>query len=127
MLQQTLPQPLNSECVVPGHPLTGCLRKLQRAKEHMQLLGAVVEAWRKTNPVRLVRDFDLDAGVLSYRVRVQSPSDAIPLILGDALHNFHSTLDHLAWQLALLGPHGGKPPTGSTFPIFKNRSKFWRR
>jgi hypothetical protein len=48
----------------------------------------------------------------------------IGLIVGDALHNLRSTLDHLAWQLVL---EAGSAPTSSTsFPIFDDAAKYGR-
>jgi hypothetical protein len=59
----------------------------------------------------------------------EPPPDTWSPLIGDVLHNLHSTLDHLAWQLASRRRYGvpPAPDTRATFPIFNNRARFWKR
>ncbi|MBI4261368.1 MAG: hypothetical protein HY658_12475, partial [Actinobacteria bacterium] len=52
------------------------------------------------------------AGVAHHRV-----PGVLSLVLGDALHNYRSALDHLVFQLALMGRDGGDAPEGTQFVI----------
>jgi len=113
-----------------GHPLEGCLAKLHRAKAHLDALEEASGEFRRgSEPVRLVREDKAEGSLVEfiYRAKISAqPPLSMSVLVGDALYNLHSALDHLAWQLALLGSHPATPPTGSTFPIFRNRGRFWR-
>jgi hypothetical protein len=52
-------------------------------------------------PFDVDKQFDPDKSCFRVRVTtVNEETGDLPLILGDALHNFRSALDHVAWQLA---------------------------
>lgn len=107
--------------------LDGCYAKLRRAKTHLDALQGASDDFREGKPVALVREVQPDPHELIYRVRVrETPPVEMATIIGDALYNLHSSLDHLAWYLAFLESRPDPPPSGSTFPIFKNRGRFWR-
>lgn len=109
-------------------PLEGCALKLARAWEHMNAFQQVTKAHRESGAYRLRRRFDRQASELSWTVESDPP---LPLKcsahIGDALYNMHSALDHLMWRLAERAAAPESPEQAITFPIFKNRSKFWRK
>jgi hypothetical protein len=80
--------------------LTGSWAKLKWAKRHINQLRQEIAEAGKPNPesIPLRRQFEPD------EVR-----DHWGLIVGDAVHNLRSALDHLAWQLALRHFNGVVP------------------
>jgi hypothetical protein len=107
--------------------LAGCLLKLARARDHLDNLKARIEAFREPKPYRLIRETQTETDGYSddvFRVEVlRTPPLDWSLVIGELLYNVHSSLDHLANRLA--DRHGSSQRV--TFPIFKNRSKFWRK
>jgi hypothetical protein len=110
--------------------LEGPRAKVQRGREHLQsLYGELEEA--------LLQPLSFDR---RWAGRAQGPDGRvypvlevfisevaeIPLrcgvILGDALHNFRSALDHLAWQLVLA--NGATPTNQTQFPITTSPARF---
>lgn len=113
------------------HALNGCRLKLERAVAHTESLNKAIQRFRETYAGELIRDEDAETGEDVWwidGVHVDPPPKWSPL-LGDIFHNLHSSLDHLAWQLAVRENGGCELPAGEriTFPIFKNKSRFWRR
>jgi hypothetical protein len=58
----------------------------------------------------------------TYRLPVL-PWNALSLA-GDVIHNLRSALDHLAYQLAVVGTHGKEPSRQVEFPIAKDFSTY---
>ena len=113
--------------VGPPAELVSCHAKLARAQERLQQLATAIRDWRQPDPYRLVREEEAGAKNYTeyvYRVKVlrQPPLDW-SVTIGEILYNVHSALDHLANRLA--ERHGTSQQV--TFPIFKNRAKFWRK
>jgi hypothetical protein len=104
-----------------GHPFDSCMAKLIRAHEHIQALKQTIESLgpnpysivEERNPHEGDRDFRLVAHDLTAFRRIPMLS----VIVGDAVHQMRSSLDHAAWQIA-------KPPIERTtaFPICIERS-----
>ena len=86
--------------------------KIERADKHIKEFDAALQAFNATDPYVLVRERDLQAGKVLYRVTKAAP---VPLpicaIAGDVLQNLRSALDYMACALV---PH---PNTGIYFPI----------
>jgi hypothetical protein len=105
-------------------PLASCWAKLDRATAHVDALRAEVVAvtGEDLESVPLFRQYEPEHGAVVYRVeRVPEVRDSWGLVIGDALHNFRSALDHLWWQLAIR--HLEREPTEKEakdiqFPIF---------
>jgi hypothetical protein len=90
--------------------------KLARANRHIRDLENLCEAFIAENPHRLVCENDPKNRMAFVRVVVtkQIPMEA-STIIGDALHNLRSSLDHLA---AIAIRHAGNQPTRETqFPV----------
>ncbi len=112
-----------------GHPLVGATLKLQRANANLDALKAEIGRVRKRYPHRAIRYLDAKAGLAVFAVDVDPPPAIWAPLIGDVLHNIHSSLDHLMWELVRHGNYGFDPPPGTraSFPIFPNRTKFWAK
>ena len=106
--------------------------KIDWAEKHLDALNAEIDRWTSgpPNPRRLKRIRD---GVPSTDFRAQfrfDPPipDTLPMIIGDAVHNLRSALDHLACALAELEiPTDSETGhSGIEFPIYISEGKFDR-
>src|SRR5258708_3115833 len=97
--------------------LAGCWAKLAHAIEHINTLRAEIEEAGTPDPtsIPLRRAYEAADGAVVYRIeRVIKVSERWPLIVGDAIHDLRSALDHLMWQLAIV--HLGRVPTAKEAP-----------
>lgn len=107
--------------------LNGCWTKYERALEHIDTLTDEIESYPKSFAVE--RGFERgEGGTGTFYLRVAELPE-IPrrwsAIVGDAVHNLRSVLDHLAWQLGLLNlEHRGKPSEKTAFVIANGPKKF---
>jgi hypothetical protein len=98
-------------------------RKFDRADGHLSQLYDSIKTFLDAHPYRVVPDFD-DVGrkaVLRLAIDQAPPALDWAVLLGDALFNLRSGLDHLVWKL------GGDPPPHagtSEFPIFADKTAF---
>ena len=109
------------------HPLDGPRAKLVRAVQQADHLEAHCRAWVAANPHRLDCRFEDDAQYAYFRGSL--PPRYLGLILGELVHNLRSSLDQLAWQLAI--SHVGEarlnePEVGRmiNFPITSSLENF---
>lgn len=89
-----------------------CRAKLAHAIAHINILKAEIEGAGTSDPtlIPLRREYDAAQGAVVYRIdRTMEVPDHWPLIVGDAIHDLRSALDHLMWQLAIV--HLGRVPT----------------
>jgi hypothetical protein len=99
------------------------LAKYNWAKKHIDDLEVAVDSFRLNNPHSIGREHDTQAGEFVYYVKaIPTIPDGLSFMLGDALHNLRSTLDHLA--CALVEAAGGKPNSKTCFPIFDTPKAF---
>lgn len=79
-------------------------RKLDRALTHIDALDESIREWLDSDAYVLVEATEPETG---YQVVVpkitEEPRDEWPLIIGDAIHNMRSALDHLVYALAIKG------------------------
>jgi len=99
------------------------MAKLVRAREHLDSFKAIVDSLgphpyrieEERNPQTGDRDFRLigDADFPTFQRRIPM----LPVIVGDAIHQMRSSLDHAVWQIA-------KPPVEkvTAFPICADES-----
>jgi hypothetical protein len=100
--------------------------KLQRAKRHLAEFEKERDAWtgRWTGrkPYAVV-GHRISPTKITLKISVK---DAIPdqlsTVLGDAVHNLRSALDHLAW--ALVEANGNVPDEDTQFPISRDLARF---
>lgn len=116
----TAPQPLLKLTQNPR--LRAIEVKLHRAADHMRELEAGLQEFAKAIPTSVAGRRNA-AGQIEYFIDSMSPVPGpTAMCLGDAIHNMRATLDHLAYQLVLLG---GKVPSRSTqFPIARTAAKY---
>jgi hypothetical protein len=105
--------------------LDGVRVKLARATEHLDNVERAIGDFGKSQPYTVVFDDDPNTGEQIIRARNVRAPGPIPAI-GDALYNFRSGLDHLAWELVKRA--GNVPILGRTeFPIFNDPTEFAAR
>jgi hypothetical protein len=98
-------------------------KKIERAKKHIGDLNAAVGAFFSSSPYEIGTKIDAQtARPIHYMTKVDLIPDEIPLILGDAIHNLRSSLDHLAY--GLVEANGQIPTKRTYFPICENVSKY---
>ena len=104
-------------------PEPSYLLKFQRALKHMQELNSAIEGW-VTDPDHYESFFDPNpdsTDELFLKVTAKEPLRAYPisLILGDVIQDFRSSLEHLAFALALAHtkPMTDEIARNSQFPI----------
>ncbi len=103
--------------------LDGCREKLDRAKEHMEALEAQYPDPKKPTELVTYDQWELFPDGHRWRVtylgeqELWKPPRAWGLVVGDAVHNMRSALDHLACRLV---ERGTPPPDmrAISFPIW---------
>lgn len=97
--------------------------KIERAHEHIRDLNRQVEAFHSGNPYRAIVENDLKTSDRVIKLRICEPCPSRLLtVLGDAIHNLRSSLDHLMWQLVLA--NGRTPNKNTFFPIHDTKVAF---
>jgi hypothetical protein len=107
------------------HPaLEGPLRKTQWAKQHIDYLEAHIRDFIKGGPYELVTEDQDDTGGVRYSVRVhRDPPPEWGLIIGDAIHNLRSALDHVVYT-HIERATAETPGRDIGFPVFDSEEKF---
>ena len=109
--------------------LSGVQLKLDRAERHIETLRAEIEAFRQGNPKPFGFRTEEAPGPGSsveyvlYAIVRDYPPREWALIIGDAVQNIRSTLEHLAYELST--PAGRR--RGTQFPIFDDERRFKER
>jgi hypothetical protein len=82
-------------------PLAACRAKLTRAREHLKRLRTESARFLKTDPYRLVVDFDAQSGWYFVKARIveEAPVE-LSVTVGEFAYECVSALNHAAWQLA---------------------------
>lgn len=102
--------------------LEGVDAKIRRAREHLDLLKARIEALY-ADPQSGWFDYS-NNGEAALMVHFRANAD-LCAIAGDAVQNIRAALDHLVWDLVLLA--GEEPGTHTSFPIYQRRNDFRQR
>jgi hypothetical protein len=96
--------------------------KLERAKRQMKELGDALRSFFRTKPYKFSGKPNPKSREVAYTMDSVKPiPPEIPLIAGEIIQNLRSALDHLAYQLYLLGTKGGKVNKNIAFPIAENK------
>jgi hypothetical protein len=101
--------------------------KIERAKEHLRDLHLCLKTFLDSNPYEVDTQRDPQTRqLIYYLVRVRDVPPRASLFAGDTIQNLRSALDHLAYQLYLLGPGGHTGGVGSRiyFPIADDSAKY---
>ena len=114
------------------HPLDGSRAKIARAADHLETLDAALSRFVRDGGFRMSSEPDPDTGEHVMRVYSQlqppvPPSDATSVMVGDALHNLRSALDHLIWRLAKTPTRANQFPIFDAPEAFKKESKRYLR
>lgn len=106
-------------------PLDGPRRKIERAKKHIQELRLELQAFFDTRPYVVgTKRSPETRQLIYYLIDVRQTPAMIPVIAGEVLQNFRSALDHLAYQLVLIGTGQPGPFPHVYFPIFDSAEKY---
>ena len=109
-------------------PLFGVRSKIERAKQHIVDLDGTLRAFYDSNPYRVSHKRDPQSRKLVYYVKsVEATPPRIALVAGDAIQNLRGSLDHLAYQLLLVGTAGRPTPRQIkkvAFPIYDSAAKY---
>jgi hypothetical protein len=104
--------------------------KLGRAREHADRLSEEALALHDPElrqPITWATTFNADENCFDVSIAsVREPPRRLGLILGDAVDNFRSALDHVAWRLAGHGRPGARPRSRARFPIVNSPAAFRR-
>jgi hypothetical protein len=99
--------------------------KIERAIKHFGDLEAEIKFFFDAVPYAVGTKRNPDTRqLIYYMVRVRETPLAISMIVGDLLQNLRSTLDHLAYQLFLVGTGGGVPGDHIYFPIADDLARY---
>ncbi len=97
----------------------GAKLKIKRAEHHIGDLQASVDAFLKTDFHTL--GIEHDQGINILKLEAKPLPDEIPLLIGDAVHNLRTALDHVAWEIVTKA--GGVPTRWLSFPILETPEK----
>jgi hypothetical protein len=104
--------------------------KFARAYHHFKMMGPEINRWVESDPYTISDEIDPNSGdnVVSAQL-VGAPPPIIAQMLGDCLHNFRATLDHLVHALALKNKSTltDAEATETAFPIFQTCPGFKSR
>lgn len=99
------------------------LLKVERADEHIGQLPDIINRFFERNPYAVRKEKDPDTGGISWFAIVkEDPPPQLSLVIGDAVHNLRSALDHLAD--VLIRANGETPHSRVAYPICDTAEKF---
>ncbi len=105
--------------------LAGARAKVERAKQHINELDTILGAFFRTNPYRVGTKRDPQTRrLIYYLVSVRDVPPEISVVAGEVLQSMRSALDHLAYQLVLVGTGQSDPFYHVYFPIFDSSSEY---
>jgi hypothetical protein len=95
--------------------------KIERANKHINELRDVLNVFLETNFYRLGIDKNPKDGtnVITFEAFRTLPSE-VPLIIGDAIHNLHTALDLMIWEIE---SGIGKADRYTKFPFYETGSE----
>ena len=105
--------------------LEGVKAKVERAKHHVQELNVALEGFFATNPYVIHTKRNSETRQLIYYLAsVRYVPPVIDVIAGEVLQSLRSALDHLAYQLVLVGTCQSGPFNYVYFPIFESAQEY---
>jgi hypothetical protein len=114
-----------SSLAASGGSLDGPLAKVERAKKHIREFEGEFRAFLDTKPYVIGTKRNPETRQLVYYVvAVGELPASIPSIAGDVLQNLRSSLEHLAYQLVLVGTGGSGPFRHVYFPIADSANEY---
>src|SRR5271154_687353 len=108
-----------------GTPLDNLLSKVERAKEHILNLEVERDRFFSTKPYSFRFETNLQTRERTYYLADVKPIPLrFSLIIGDALNNLRSALDHTAYHLACVGVGDVKSFPEVKFPTGGSASEY---
>jgi hypothetical protein len=108
--------------------LTGIQTKIKRAKSHIQDFETARTNFFAHDPYVIATKRNPETRQLAYYlVSVEEVPPLLGAIAGDAIQNLRSALDHLAYQLVVVGRGTSEPPEHPeriSFPIFNSAEEY---
>lgn len=99
--------------------------KVERAKRHMDELRAAAKAFLASSPYEGgVKHDDASKERIYFLKSVREPPVTLAAIVGDVLHNLRSALDHLAYELVVIGTGNSGPHHHVYFPISEDAARY---
>jgi hypothetical protein len=110
--------------------LSSCRSKIGRADEHLDALNREMNAWGDGDPFRIVRQGNANGTKHQFSLRYKTQPDVWrwSMLLGDAVHNLRSALDHIVYALAINQTRTDPPDDDLklAFPIASDPGHFAR-
>lgn len=111
--------------MTPDERLLSAYAKIATAKDHIKRLEAELAKFFSSRPYTVATKLDPSTHRLTYFLSGVRPLPiSVSTILGDALQNLRSALDHLAYQLFLAGTGGTQEGFHIYFPIFDSAADY---
>jgi hypothetical protein len=108
---------------MPKLKLDSARIKIERAKYHIGDLDRRVRVFSDSDPCEIYSEQDPQTGDCVYKVKSLRPiPPEIACIIGDAIHNLRSALDHLA--CGLVKANDGVLTRRTAFPIFDSAAQY---
>ena len=104
--------------------------KISRARAHIEELAKAISNFSKSTPYDFITEKDDDPAFSVIKLKKgDTLPDTISLILGDAVHNLRSALDHLACGLIINkeGQSALQSLMDVYFPIAEDMAKFEKK
>lgn len=99
----------------------GTKLKIERANQHIGELASALRFYLQTDFYRLSIEKNAEGSDVLTLETVGTLPPQVPLIIGDALHNLHSALDHLAYEI--VASTGRTPSRQLFFPFAGSRDE----
>jgi hypothetical protein len=102
------------------HPFDSAWSKLDRARDHFDTLhSCIVRLFTPEQDIATaLHEYNSDRQELIVKLPKATLADpALPLLVGDCIHNTRSALDHLVFQLAILNRASSTSANKTAFPI----------
>lgn len=90
--------------------------KVERAYHHIHVLESIIQDFSSTPFFEVVLSFEEGNGWMPVVRPLRPTPDDMPLIVGDAVHNFRSALEHMVYALV--------SDRTTTFPMHKCKADF---
>lgn len=92
--------------------LSSVQAKLDRSKQHIKNLGAQIDRFDRSQPYRITEDHNPERTEYYLRFALTKPFPALRWagLLGDAIQNMRSALDHLIYAIAIAQSGYNPPP-----------------
>lgn len=110
-----------------GFALDGAGLKLEWANKKIETIGEDWLEFRDSKPYALEAEHRKDTRDLIFKFRTSGLPPFLPVQIGELIHNLHSALDHLTWELVILETGAPSRSTQLQFPVFLDATGYVKR